>query len=213
MKTLYAPLLAALMACAGGVAKAESDSAPRVSGSSFIEEFDNALAPMNFVKFCMKNGEECGTTDAQARTLPPAESAMAMLRQVNTAVNESITPMRKPTDPLASSWTVWPSAGDCNDYAVTKRHQLIAMGWPQEALRLALVRIDGGQGHLVLVARLSDGDVVLDNLSATVRPWNTLGYDWISMQSGTNPRFWVAIGDNGRRLRERRFAQLGGPSL
>ena len=78
-------------------------------------------------------------------------------------------------------------------------------------LRLALVRIHGGQGHLVLVARLSDGDVVLDNLSATVRPWNTLGYDWISMQSGTNPRFWVAIGDNGRRLREKRFAQLGGP--
>lgn len=211
MKLLYAPLLAALVACAGNTARAESD-AQRPSGASFIEEFDNTLAPMNFVKFCMKNDAEC-STNAGERSLPPVDAAMAMLRQVNTSVNGSIAPMHKPTDPIAANWTVWPSAGDCNDYAVTKRHQLIALGWPQDALRLAVVRIDGGQGHLVLVARLPDGDVVLDNLSAAVRPWNAVGYDWISMQSGTNPRFWVSIGDHGRRLREKRFAMLGGPSL
>ena len=212
MKLLYAPLLAAVIACAGNTARAESDSAQRPVGASFIEEFDNALAPMNFVKFCMKNDAECGT-DASERTLPPGDTAMAMLRQVNISVNESIAPMRKPTDPVTANWTVSPSAGDCNDYAVTKRHQLIAMGWPQAALRLAVVRIDGGQGHLVLVARLQDGDVVLDNLSSSVRPWNSLGYEWISMQSGSNPRFWVNIGDHGRKLREKRFASLSGSSL
>lgn len=212
MKLLYAPLLAALVACAGSTAKAESDTTQRPAGASFIEEFDNALAPMNFVKFCIKNDAECGT-DASERMLPPIDDAKAMLRQVNNSVNGSIAPMRKPTDPMAANWTIAPSAGDCNDYAVTKRHQLIAMGWPQAALRLAVVRIDGGQGHLVLVARLQDGDVVLDNLSSAVRPWNSLGYEWISMQSGANPRFWVNIGDHGRRLHEKRFALLGGSSL
>lgn len=212
MKLLYAPLLAALIACASSTAKAESDIAQRPVGASFIEEFDNALAPMNFVKFCMKNDAEC-SADTSERTLPSVDTAMAMLRQVNNSVNGSIAPMRKPTDPIAANWTVAPSTGDCNDYAVTKRHQLIAMGWPQAALRLAVVRIDGGQGHLVLVARLPDGDVVLDNLSSAVRPWNSLGYDWISMQSGTNPRFWVNIGDHGRRLREKRFALVGARSL
>jgi len=213
MKLLYAPLLAAtFIACAGNTAQAESDAAQRPLGAAFIEEFDNTLAPMNFVKFCIKNDAECGA-DVGERTLPSGDAAMAMLRQVNVSVNEAISPMRKPTDPVTANWTVSPSAGDCNDYAVTKRHQLIAMGWPQTALRLAVVRIDGGQGHLVLVARLPDGDVVLDNLSSTVRPWKSLGYDWISMQSGTNPRFWVSIGDHGRRLREKRFAMLAGSSL
>jgi predicted transglutaminase-like cysteine proteinase len=212
MKLLYAPLLAALIACAGNTAKAETDSATRSARASFIEEFDNTLAPMNFVKFCMKNDAEC-STDAGERALPPVDDAMAMLRQVNISVNESIAPMRKPTDPMTANWTISPSAGDCNDYAVTKRHRLVAMGWPQSSLRLAVVRIDGGQGHLVLVARLPDGDVVLDNLSSTVRPWNSLGYEWISMQSGTDPHFWVNIGDRGRKLREKRFALLGGSSL
>ena len=126
MKLLYAPLLAALIACAGNTAKAESDSVQRPAGASFIEEFDNALAPMNFVKFCMKNDAEC-STDASERTLPPADAAMAMLRQVNLSVNVSIAPMRKPTDPVTANWTVAPSTGDCNDYAGTKRHQLTAM--------------------------------------------------------------------------------------
>ncbi|WP_244659419.1 transglutaminase-like cysteine peptidase [Bradyrhizobium guangdongense] len=212
MKLLYAPLLAAVIACASTTARAESDTKQRPAEASFIQEFDNALAPMNFVKFCMNNVAEC-RADASARSLPPADAAMAMLRQVNMSVNQAIAPMRKPTDPIAANWTVAPAAGDCNDYAVTKRHQLIAMGWPQAALRLAVVRIDGGQGHLVLVARLSDGDVVLDNLSSSVRPWNALGYEWISMQSSTDPRFWVNIGDHGRQLREKRFAQVAGSSL
>jgi predicted transglutaminase-like cysteine proteinase len=49
------------------------------------------------------------------------------------------------------------------------------MGWPQSVLRLAAVLTNGGHGHLVLVVRLPDGDVVLDNLSRN-RPWNAL--DW-----------------------------------
>jgi predicted transglutaminase-like cysteine proteinase len=86
------------------------------------------------------------------------------------------------------------------------------MGWPKSALRLAVVLTEGGQGHLVLVARMSDGDVVLDNLSSSVRPWSTVGYQWISMQSGSNPRFWVAIGEHGAHLRASRLTSVRTPS-
>lgn len=206
MKPLFTSLLAAIAVLAGAAAKADATGdVSHPAPGAFIQEFDNTLAPLQFVKFCINYSVECEAPSGQ-HALPTADRAKDELRQVNTSVNEAISPMHKPTNPLEAHWTVWPSAGDCNDYAVTKRHQLIAMGWPQEALRLAVVITDGGIGHLVLVVRLADGDVVLDNLSAAVRPWNAVGYEWISMQSSSNPRFWVAIGHHGQNLQAKRLA-------
>lgn len=206
MKHLFASMLATAIMFAGTAAKADaSGDISSASQAAFIAEYDNTLAPLQFVKFCMNYRGECDS-DAAQQMLPSTDRAMEMLREVNASVNEAISPMHKPTDPIGAHWTVSPSAGDCNDYAVTKRHQLIAMGFPQNALRLAVVLTNGGQGHLVLVARLSDGDFVLDNLSRSVRQWNAMDYEWISMQSSANPRFWVAVGRRGQRLQETRLA-------
>jgi predicted transglutaminase-like cysteine proteinase len=213
MSWIFKSFLAAGLACAGAAAKADTiiDN-PRAAGS-FISEYDNALAPLQFVKFCMNYGTECEQDAVADQQVPPSgERASAMLREVNHSVNDAITPMQKPTNPLLRHWTLSPAAGDCNDYAVTKRHRLIEMGWPKSALRLAVVLTAGGQGHLVLVVRMSDGDVVLDNLSSSVRPWNAAGYQWISMQSGSNPRFWVAVSEHGEHLRASRLASLRTPS-
>jgi len=43
--------------------------------------------------------------------------------------------------------------GDCNNYALEKRRELIALGWPRAALLLAAAVTETGEGHLVLVAR------------------------------------------------------------
>lgn len=209
MSWIIKSLVAIGIATTGAAAKADTvnDGSRNQEKGAFISEFDNALAPLQFVKFCMNYGTEC-TADTNERALPDGDRAMSMLREVNSAVNGSITPMQKSTNPMVAHWSLAPSAGDCNDYAVTKRHQLIEMGWPASALRLAVVLTNGGQGHLVLVARLADGDVVLDNLSSTVRPWNAADYEWISMQSAANPRFWVTIGEHGERLRATRLAMV-----
>jgi len=213
MKRLFASMLATAIVFAGTAARAESSSVVSpASQAAFIAEYDNTLAPLQFVKFCMNYRGECDADTGQ-QMLPASDRAMEMLRKVNASVNEAISPMRKPTDPIGAHWTVSPSAGDCNDYAVTKRHQLITMGFPQNALRLAVVLTNGGQGHLVLVARLSDGDFVLDNLSRSVRHWNAMDYEWISMQSSTDPRFWVAVGRRGQRLQETRLASSSRPPL
>jgi predicted transglutaminase-like cysteine proteinase len=209
MSWIINSLVAIGIASTGAAAKADALNAGsrNQAKGAFISEYDNALAPLQFVKFCMNYDNECAADTAE-RTLPSGDQAMSMLREVNSSVNASITPMQKSTNPMVARWSVSPSAGDCNDYAVTKRHQLIEMGWPKSALRLAVVLTSGGQGHLVLVARLADGDFVLDNLSSAVRPWNAADYQWISMQSGGNPRFWVAIGEHGEHLRATRLAML-----
>ncbi|WP_245287788.1 transglutaminase-like cysteine peptidase [Bradyrhizobium sp. URHA0013] len=164
------------------------------SPATLVAEARNVLAPLQFVKFCMNYPTECEARSGEEPTLSRVE-ALAALEEVNSRVNRSIAPTVKSNEPLVARWTIGPAAGDCNDYAVTKRHELLAMGWPSSALRLAVVFAPEG-GHLVLVARVKDGDYVLDNLSQTVRPWNETSYAWVSIESTVNPKFWVAV--NGR---------------
>ena len=53
--------------------------------------------------------------------------------------------------------------GDCEDYALLKRHTLIRKGWPVGSLLLTVVRDEKGEGHAVLTARTKQGDFILDN--------------------------------------------------
>jgi predicted transglutaminase-like cysteine proteinase len=191
MKYLIAILMLVVLPV-GSQAAESKDNAEPASSAKHIAESRNVLAPLQFVKFCMNYPTDCEPGSADA-TLPTPEAAHRMLEQVNDRVNRSIEPTQKSTDPLIARWTIAPGAGDCNDYAVTKRHLLLAMGWATSALRLAVVFAPSG-GHLVLIAQLQDGDYVLDNLSNVVKPWDQLDYQGVSMQSGVNPRFWVAIG-------------------
>lgn len=201
---------ALVLASAGASAQIRTASAitapaeTAASDASSIKEYGFTLAPLAFVKFCMGHDREC---EATLSANPDREFSLSELEAVNRRVNDAIAPRRKPTDPLSTSWSLEPSSGDCNDYAVTKRSRLIAAGWPSEKLRLAVVVTPAGQGHLVLVVRMPQGDMVLDNLSERVRPWQASGYDWVSMQSGENPRFWVAVGERGR-LRQQRYQAL-----
>ena len=89
------------------------------------------------------------------------------------------------------------AAGDCNEFAVQKRHELIARGWPAAALALTVVKTSWGEGHLIVTVRTDQGDLVLDNLRSDIVPWQRAGYHWIMRQSERNPQFWVDL-EGGR---------------
>jgi predicted transglutaminase-like cysteine proteinase len=95
--------------------------------------------------------------------------------------------------PGRETWRVARRAGNCHDYAVTKRHELIARGWPSHALIPAEVVTSWGEHHLVLVVRTRDSDLVLDNVSASVRPMAQIRYPWVRAQSPKNPNFWSTV--------------------
>ena len=64
---------------------------------------------------------------------------------------------------------------------------------PSRALLLSEVVTLSGEHHLVLVVRLKDGDLVLDNLNDDIR-LVAMTYDrylWIRVQSPQNPKFWL----------------------
>ena len=117
-----------------------------------------------------------------------------LLKRVNHVVNTAINPTVKSYDQdLRNGWTIAPASGDCNDYAVTKRHDLIEGGLPANALRLSVVKTASGTGHLVLVVATTSGDLVMDNLTDAIRPWNGTNYRWLKIQSSTDARFWYEI--------------------
>lgn len=117
----------------------------------------------------------------------------AELVMVNREVNHAIKPQENVNGVMAEEWLVSPRAGDCNDYAVTKRHRLLARGWPSRSLLLAEVVIPSGEHHLVLVVRNREDDLVLDNLNPRVRPAAQVPYEWVRAQETKNPKFWSTI--------------------
>ncbi|WP_237718322.1 transglutaminase-like cysteine peptidase [Rhodovulum sp. PH10] len=154
-----------------------------------------AMAPMAHARFCLQYPGDCKVRPIVFRGGPAklTEARREQLRSVNTEVNRAIRPQANMGGVKAERWLIAPRAGDCNDYAVTKRHQLIAQGWPAHALLLAEVVIASGEHHLVLVARTDEGDLVLDNLNANIRPWTATRYRWVRVQSPKNPLFWATL--------------------
>jgi predicted transglutaminase-like cysteine proteinase len=159
-----------------------------------IVESSPTLAPFQHVRFCLHYPSECNSEARGVDRIDVNAGTSDLLKRVNHDVNTAIAPTVKSygTD-LRDSWTIAPAAGDCNDYAVTKRHDLIESGLPAKALRLSVVKTVSGTGHLVLVVATTKGDLVLDNLTEEIRPWQSTNYRWLKIQSAVDARFWFEI--------------------
>jgi predicted transglutaminase-like cysteine proteinase len=157
------------------------------------------MPPMAYTMFCLRYQDEC-------RKMPPlfrggavrlTEKRWADLKEVNQTVNRSIIPESQEPGLSIESWLINPDRGDCNDYAVSKRHELLNRGWPSAALLLSEVVTKWEKHHLVVVVRTRSGDLILDNLTPQIKPWARAPYRWVRIQMQNNPRLWSTIYDQG----------------
>ncbi len=170
------------------------DPSPQAS----IVEASPTLAPFQHVRFCLRYPSDCKSNSTENERIDLTADNSELLDRVNRSVNAAIIPMLKGYGAnLQDGWTIAPITGDCNDYAVTKRHELIQSGLPSKALRLSVVKTTSGIGHLVLVVATTRGDLVLDNLTETIRPWQSTDYHWLKIQSATDARLWFEVGAPG----------------
>jgi predicted transglutaminase-like cysteine proteinase len=176
------------------------------SASSKIDFANPAFAPANgptsipvgAADFCTSHRADCGPNSrvVEVETLTPA--AWDQLVAVNDEVNQNVIPE---TDQqlyhVAEYWT-YPTAGagDCEDIALEKRHQLIDSGWDPSTLLMTVVRERNGDGHAVLMVRTDRGDLVLDNQSAKVMVWRDTPYEYIKRQSQADAGKWVGLNDD-----------------
>ena len=171
---------------------------PRTAVFERVRFFRPSLAPMAFIRFCGRYPKDCQVheTANAPDTMTLTDSRWRELVRVNRVVNKAIKPKANRSGVMAEEWLIFPRSGDCNDYAVTKRHLLLATGWSSHSLSLAEVVIPSGEHHLVLIVRTRENDLVLDNLDPRIRTVAHTPYQWIRAQSTSNPTFWSIIGLN-----------------
>ena len=188
---LLSILAAALFA---GNANARHRALQDVNPHAAIAEASPTLAPFQHVRFCLRYPSDCKSNSTENERIDLTAEDSELLNRVNRDVNSAIAPMPKAYGAnLGDGWTIAPAAGDCNDYAVTKRHKLLQSGLPGKALRLSVVTTATGIGHLVLVVATTKGDFVLDNLTEAIRPWQSTDYHWLKIQSAADAKFWYAV--------------------
>jgi predicted transglutaminase-like cysteine proteinase len=155
------------------------------------------LPPIGHSRFCRRYPDDCKVhaTDFRYRNIALTPERWNELNSVNRNVNRSIFAEATSSDGKIEAWAIAPRSGDCKDYAITKRHELLARGWPSRALLLSEVALPSGEHHLLLVVHTKSAYLVLDNLNDEVRPaamtYNQ--YVWVRIQSPQNPTLWMRV--------------------
>nr|WP_246245869.1 transglutaminase-like cysteine peptidase [Mesorhizobium zhangyense] len=151
--------------------------------------------PIGHYEFCKINPSECSIRSRNSVPERVTGSLWKTLVAVNLEVNRAVTPMND--FDIYGKDEVWAypdnGVGDCEDYVLEKRRQLIHKGLSVSNLLITVVRKPDGEGHAVLTVRTDKGDFVLDNLTDTVRQWDETGYRFLKRQASDHTGHWVTI--------------------
>lgn len=186
----------AAMICLFTGSAAASPTPGQDQGQDRMTEFGSAKPPIGYVQFCRRHPAECriAAIGTQRETMTPARwrELVAVNSHVNTVI-EPVTDME--LYGVAELWTYPTDKGDCEDYVLLKRKLLIEHGWSPASLLITVVRDERGDGHAVLTAVTSEGDLILDNQHSEIRAWRDTPYQYLKRQSKADPSRWVSLID------------------
>ncbi|MGE0769164.1 MAG: transglutaminase-like cysteine peptidase [Hyphomicrobiaceae bacterium] len=192
-------VLAVAAALVPGAAQADSSrtKSARAPGQPFMRVFGPSLPPYGYVRFCSAFADECRRGPLEEQRMSGSPERLAELDAVNRQVNGAIRPA---TDSEiygeVERWTLPRDRGDCEDYALLKRHILMRQGWPASALLMTVVRDEKGEGHAILTARTARGDYILDNKTDELKLWTATPYTYVMRQSYIDPNVWLSLDPN-----------------
>ncbi len=196
-KTALAAMAVAVMAVSASQANAtrQGAHAPALErGSPHMKLFGRTLPPIGYVDFCRTRKKECQTPSGEAVRVVMSDARWQDLRRVTTRINEKIEPVSdQDLYNVIEYWTYPTTRGDCEDYVLLKKRELIALGWPPSTLLITVLRDENGDGHAVLTVTTDQGDYILDNRTDEVLFWRDTGYSYIKRQSQEHPSVWVSL--------------------
>ncbi|MBC8717246.1 transglutaminase-like cysteine peptidase [Ochrobactrum sp. Marseille-Q0166] len=185
------PIIAAILLILGS---AFAHAANPASNSHWMPTGERTSQPIGHYEFCQRKPAECSATNKNSAPLKLNEKIWHEIVTINAGINERIAPG---TDIEVwgqdEYWEFPTTAGDCDDYMLLKRRELIALGIPANTLLMTVVRQKNGEGHAVLTIRTDRGDFILDNLDQRVRLWTETSYTYLKRQSTLNSGAWVSI--------------------
>jgi predicted transglutaminase-like cysteine proteinase len=167
------------------------------AGPAFMHTAGRTTQPVGHYEFCQKLPGECRQRTPKQAPIELTRKLWTTIVNINNSVNVKVTPR---TD--MEQWgkeEVWsyPDSGfgDCEDYALEKRRELMNAGVPAGDLLMTVARQPNGDGHAVLTVRTSLGEFILDNLESKVLSWTDTDYTYLKRQSTENSGVWVTIND------------------
>jgi predicted transglutaminase-like cysteine proteinase len=169
-------------------------SAPAFAQGTEMQLNGKGFGPPAFRSFCGRFASLCNTRSG-ARIVQLTADKRRQLQLVNSTVNASIKQQSDmQTNGVEDLWTIPTKAGDCEDFAILKKRELLKRGWPAAALLLTVARLPfSNEGHVVLTVRTSSGDLILDNRTNSVRDWSSTSYRYYARQSQKSAG-WDRIG-------------------
>jgi len=167
----------------------------------FMQITGRTSQPIGHHDLCQRLPVECKERTATDAPVHLTAARWSELIAVNDNVNTAIVPdTDKHVYGVEEYWN-YPDGGrgDCEDFVLLKRRELMQHGWPAGALLITVVRQTNGDGHAILTVRTDRGDLVLDNLEGKIKLWTETDYQFIKRQSNTDSGRWVSI-DDGRPM-------------
>jgi len=185
--------LTVVFASAGAAVPAPAPTASMIVGSITSQ-------PIGHYEFCQQYADECNVRTKVGAAPRLTAAGWSAVEAINIIVNTTITPM---TDMEVYGreevWAYPVDAGDCEDFALLKRKQLLQRGFSPADVLMTVVRKPDGEGHAVLTLRTAQGDYILDNLDSQIKLWSDTPYTYLKRQASFNTGRWVTI-ENGKDM-------------
>ena len=165
---------------------------PAQSGARHLPLASTVAAPSAARDLCARYSWACRESKQK---LADASEAIALARQVNRRINRKVQSVDDIAQYRVKDYWALPSSrgGDCEDFALLKKHELIKLGIPAGRLLIATVFSKRIGPHAVLVLRLDDGDHVLDNLDSRIKAWHQTDYTFLRIQNPARLNTWVGV--------------------
>ncbi|MDZ7823753.1 MAG: transglutaminase-like cysteine peptidase [Ahrensia sp.] len=157
--------------------------------------------PIGHYEFCKASPTECKAISPNVAPHVLTRENWAAIVDINNAVNTRVAPLTD--DQIWGKVEVWSyptTVGDCEDYVLQKRKELMQEGFAASNLLITVVKQPNGDGHAVLTVRTDRGDFILDNLVGRINEWRDTPYKYLKRQSTGHAGRWVTIEDNRRQL-------------
>lgn len=172
--------------------------------AKFARVHGKSAPPYGYVQFCDARPKYCRGDGRTFNRVKATPARLSELNIVNRQVNQEIKPVEdRDQYGVEEYWTIPTTGmGDCEEYVLVKRQRLINRDWPTGSLLITVVLDENRQGHAVLTARTSAGDLVLDNKHDDIKLWSKTPYTYLMRQSYLNPNVWLSLTPTGEGRRK-----------
>ena len=166
------------------------------ANESFLKSRGGAPAPSGAQGICSTYSWACARSANGSAT---SADTLKWVTAVNAKINRSVRSIEDEHQYGVEEHWALPTrtGGDCEDFALLKKRELVSLGVDPRRLLIATVLDRQRNPHAVLVYRSDKGDLVLDNLTDQIRSWRATRYMFLQMQDPDRPTGWVNVFASG----------------